>query len=85
VTGQLQLDPTEILRPYLFCWYIEAGGQHYYLDLAGNKEWEKQVLAATGSVIVAEELEIRGRWFIVHVRSLKPAETRSGLTLEKQV
>ena len=84
VTGQLQLDPTEILRPYQVCWYIEAGGQHYYLDLAGNKELAKQVLAAKGSVIVAGELEVSGRWFIVHVRSLKSAETKSGLTLEKR-
>jgi hypothetical protein len=77
VIGQPQQDLTEILRPNQVCWYIEAGGKHFYLDFAGNKELEKLVMTANGSVIVSGELEVRDQWLIVHVHSVKPVETRT--------
>jgi hypothetical protein len=85
VTGKPRLDLTEILRPYQVCWYIDAGRQHFYLDFAGNKELEKLAATATGGVIAAGELEVNGRWQIVHVHSLKPAENKTGEVLEERV
>ena len=85
ITGSVQQDMTEILRPYQVTWYISSGGQNYYLHFAGNKELQKVASTAKGSVTVAGELEIKGRWLIVHVHSLKPAAKVSIPLLEERV
>jgi hypothetical protein len=73
ITGKLELDLSEIKRPYGASWYVAAQGRHYYLHFGENARLEEAARRFRGlGVLVTgtEELAGVGPWLIVHVESL---------------
>jgi len=82
IRGQLRDDPSEILRPFGVHWYLNAGGQQYYLELGGARELEALAAKLSGRTLVATgRLEVHRSWMIVRVSSL----TAVAETIEERV
>jgi hypothetical protein len=84
IKGKLLFDPTECLepqrrhmeirRPFNVYWYVQAKGQHYYLDFGKLKEPR---LIRGSTVIVTGTLESRSLWQIIHVSNLHVDRTET--------
>jgi hypothetical protein len=71
IKGKLEVDLTEILRPFSVSYYVTVEGQRYYLDFTTTKDLEQLAGKVSGTVIVTGTLETHGRWEIVHVTGLR--------------
>ena len=74
IRGKLQQEFREFITPYDACWYVAVDGKDYYLHLNGNKTLFGQGKELVGqAVILNGTLEVKGRWNVVHVTSIKAA------------
>src|SRR5262249_10800606 len=74
IRGRLQEDRRDIYRPFEASWYVAINGKEYFLDLKGNKTLIGQLKDFAGlPVVVTGTSEVKGRWNIVHVASIKAA------------
>jgi hypothetical protein len=79
LTGKLELDLTEIKRPYGVSWYVAAQGRHYYLHFGKNVGLEEAARRFSGQKVLVtgtEELAGFGPWLIVHVESMAVADAK---------